>query len=374
MSRIIFKNALVPNEDYTAFRKQDIWVEQGRYVEPATVKSDDFVYDAEGCYAVANLTDFHTHVFSTGSEIGVPCDTFTLPQGITAVADAGSAGIVNMQGFLQDIQRSLTTVRVFINLAPGGITTIRYRENTDPKYWDLGRLRYFLEYYPGVIKGLKLRLDAHLTGDRGREFLAEAVRYAELLRTKLVVHIAGMNIPVETLLDILRPGDVVAHCYHRNGNGILGTDGKVLACVFAAQKRGIIFDAANGRIHWNLAVERQAISQGFYPDIVSTDVIAASAWRLPVFGLPIVMSRYVALGLPFLKVLQACTLDPWKTWGERFAGIEVGNTANLAIMQWQPHRAKIQDCTGAGIEIKDVLTNLFTLCRGQLVYRSALTL
>ena len=50
---------------------------------------------------------------------------------------------------------------------------------------------------------------------------------------------------METVVKLLRPEDVLAHCYHGTGYTILDNNGKVLPAVREAQKRGVIIDAAN---------------------------------------------------------------------------------------------------------------------------------
>ena len=49
-------------------------------------------------------------------------------------------------------------------------------------------------------------------------------------------------------------------------------NGQIWPGILEARKRGVIFDAANGRGNFGAATAKQALKAGFLPDIISTDL------------------------------------------------------------------------------------------------------
>jgi len=72
----------------------------------------------------------------------------------------------------------------------------------------------------------------------------------------------------------------------------------------------VLFDTADARIHHSFPVIRAALADGFFPDVISTDLTRSSLFGNMVFGLPAIMSKYISLGLPLQEVIKACTATP----------------------------------------------------------------
>ncbi len=98
--------------------------------------------------------------------------------------------------------------------------------------------------------------------------------------------------------------------FHGKGSTIIGQDGKVLPEVMAARKRGVIFDAANGKSHFAFKTAKAALADGFMPDIISSDLTWMTMFKQPTFGLPWLMSKYLALGMKLSDIVKACTATP----------------------------------------------------------------
>lgn len=111
-----------------------------------------------------------------------------------------------------------------------------------------------------ILLGLKIRISKEIVGDLGINVLKQAVNVAEKLGTRLAVHVTNPPEAMETVVKLLRPEDVLAHCYHGTGYTILDNNGKVLPAVREAQKRGVIIDAANGGNHWSFKVAGESYS------------------------------------------------------------------------------------------------------------------
>ena len=80
--------------------------------------------------------------------------------------------------------------------------------------------------------------------------------------------------------------------------------GKVNPALWEGRKRGVIFDVGHGATSfaWRIAVP--AIKEGFLPDAISTDMHVASMSG-GMKDMANVMSKFLALGLPFDDIIRA---------------------------------------------------------------------
>ncbi|HSB68088.1 MAG TPA: metallo-dependent hydrolase [Candidatus Methylomirabilis sp.] len=330
------------------------------------------VIDAAGCLVLPGLIDFHSHLYPGGSEIGIPPDASLLPMGVTTAVDAGSAGVANYELFSRAvIARSLVRIKSFLNVAPTGLVTTRYPENVDPKYFDPEKTGALLKEHRGELLGLKIRQSRSIVGALGLEPLRAAVRMAEQLTCPVVVHTTDPPGSPSEIADLLRPGDIFCHVFHGTGNTIIGPDGGVLPGILAARKRGVLFDAANGRNHFAFPVAEAAIRQSFLPDVISTDLSAGTLFREPIIGLPHVMSKYLAMGVSLMEVVGACTSIPARLLAqqEEIGTLAPGACADVVVMQQMSRRVEFVDARGERREGRVLLAPRLTLRAGRVVFR-----
>lgn len=353
----------------------DVYISQGRIVEAGDFVHADLEFDATGKYVFPGLIDNHAHVFPKATEIGIAPDQSMLCQGVTAVVDAGSAGVSNIETFVEDvIRRSFMTVQGYINFCPSGMPTMKFHEDFNPKFWDITKIQQYLTKYDDVLQGVKIRISKPIMGDLGLEVFEQAGQIARQLNTRLCVHITNPYVSMEKLIAVFQPGDVLAHCYQGTGETILNEDGMVRASVKAAQKRGVLMDAANGVNHWAFSVAEKAMADGFYPDIISTDLTCKSLFKDPVFGLPYVMSKYLLLGMKLFDIVKACTVTPAALLHgkEKLGTLSVGTQADVAIFDLRAHQFIFSDTKGEKRPAEQLLVPLLTVCKGEVVYKNML--
>lgn len=350
----------------------DIAVKNGRIVDFDREAKIEREINAEGCLVIPGLVDFHAHVYNPGCDFSVQADPSFLPQGVTTMLDAGSAGVCNYDNFVRTAA-AFSQMRIFslINVSPAGMPTLRYHEETNPKYYDAGALQELKARYPDRIIGLKCRQSKNVVGDLGLEPLKETVKIADKIGLPVVVHVTDPPCTMDKLADILRPGDVLCHCYNGTGNTILGDDGKVLPGIKAAQKRGVIFDAANGKFHFSIDVARQAISEGFLPDVISSDLTVMTLYMDYVFGLPYVLSKYLSLGVDMMDVFSACTSTPAALLGMRgkLGTLTPGAVADVAVFRLIERPTRHLDTSGKIFVGNQLLVPQMTVLGGKIVYR-----
>jgi dihydroorotase len=113
-------------------------------------------------------------------------------------------------------------------------------------------------------------------------------------------------------MEHLRPGDMFTHTFSYGPAGretIVDENGKVKPFVFAAQKRGIVFDVGHGggAFSWRQAVP--AFQQGFKPNVISTDLHAESM-NSGMKDMSNVMSKFLTMGMSIQDVILRSTLNP----------------------------------------------------------------
>src|SRR6185312_17204175 len=135
-------------------------------------------------------------------------------------------------------------------------------------------------------------------------------------------HIGGVETRalMSQILDLLRPGDILTHCYSGFPN-LAGDftnivqDGRLLPAALAAKQRGVIFDIGHGGGSFDYTVAEAAIQQGCPPDTISSDIHVFSGNSPGMPYLPIVMSKFFALGFSLEDVVRMSTAAPAKVIG-----------------------------------------------------------
>src|SRR5581483_10973578 len=119
---------------------RDVAISNGKIAEIAShidPSSAVKTVDVKDLYVTPGLVDIHVHVYgSTGEknsyagDNGLFPDGFTLRNGVTTVADAGSSGYRNFEDFKEHvIDRSKTRVLAFLNIVGAGMRGPKYENN-----------------------------------------------------------------------------------------------------------------------------------------------------------------------------------------------------------------------------------------------------
>jgi hypothetical protein len=107
--------------------------------------------------------------------------------------------------------------------------------------------------------------------------------------------------------------------------------GKVNPALWQARKRGVLFDVGHGATSfaWRIAVP--AIKEGWLPDVISTDLHVASMSG-GMKDMPNVMSKFLALGLPFEEIVRRTTWNAARAVRQDALGhLSVGANADVAV-------------------------------------------
>ncbi|MFA1546561.1 amidohydrolase family protein [Actinomadura chokoriensis] len=293
------------------------------------------VTDCTGRWVLPGLVEGHTHIFQHVSKVGAPAEEAHLRRGVVAAADAGTAGASTFAAF-RKLVVDATPMRIvnFLNVSVLGLIDFRFGELMNPDTLVPDDALETAATNPDVVRGFKIRLSEDVVGDNWQMLLKKSLQVAEQAGLPLMVHIGETSEPLPIVLEHLRPGDVVAHCYTGKEHGILDGD-EVLPAVAEARERGVLFDSAHGKSNLSFEVARRAIAKGFYPDVLSSDTSARN-WRGPVFDLLTSMSKLVALGVPLTEAVARATVRPAGLLGldaEGYGRLEAGGPAHVTVIE-----------------------------------------
>ncbi|EEJ9244588.1 metallo-dependent hydrolase [Salmonella enterica subsp. enterica serovar Muenchen] len=379
---ILIKNGLIADTGSNDYINRNIGIIGNRIVDLHTVDATqaETVIDAAGCIVLPGLIDFHAHVFHGGTAIGVNPDVICLPNGVTSVVDAGSSGWVNYPLFRNTVTTpAMVKIKSYLNVVNVGLSTLGggptgYLENTNPANYNVEKIAQTLRDNKDNILGLKLRYSQDIA--KGKSYPSDpflsTVALARELETSLCVHVTDSILPADKLINHFQTNDIYAHCFHGTGHSILNEQGELYCAIKDAQSRGVIFDCSNGVAHFDFHVAQTAMEQGFYPDIISTDLTLRNSLRTDkVFSLLHVMSKYLNMGMSFFDVIRAVTTTParlMKMEGQ-IGTLAPGAFADISIVKLRKESITFEDTKGVKVIGDHYIDNCATLCNGQIVYR-----
>ena len=371
---IWIRNARVIDPRRNLDKAEEIFIYNGKIMPPPNSKPEaDEIVDASDCIAFPGLIDFHTHLARGMTDIGLAPDVMTLPNGVTSAVDAGSSGWANYEIYRKAVSASSEiTIRNFINVSPNGFVIEPYFEDVDPVKYDKKRLAYLFEKYPDELLGIKVRVGKPSSKHLGVMPIAASVELGKELGVRLASHVVEPEQPYAEVLAPMRKDDILCHCFQGKGQfSILEESGKVQKIVRDARERGVVFDAASGRANYSFGVAQKALDDGFYPDIISTDVVTYSIYRKKVFALPFTMSAYIAMGMPIMEVIRATTQTPAKLMNmDGIIGtLEPGAQADVALFHFQKREIEFHDQFNNAVQGKGLLIPQMTIKNGWIMYR-----
>ena len=300
--------------------------------------------DASGKLVMPGLVDLHCHVYPYGSAIGIPADELVQFEGTTTVVSAGDAGANNLAALRRYIvAQSRARIYAFVHIANNGLSAFPVAELYNIDNAQVDACAMALAENPDFLIGVKVRMSENVIFKHGVEPLKRGIQACEKCGwpARMMVHIGGVATSelMTDILNLLRPGDVLTHCYTGAPN-ISGAftnivqDGKLLPAALAAKQRGVVFDVAHGGGSFDFTVAEVAIPAGCTPDTISSDIHVVSGNSPGVPFLPNVMSKFLAMGFSLEQVVSMATSAPAKIINRapKIGTLQLGAPGDVAIM------------------------------------------
>jgi dihydroorotase len=174
------------------------------------------------------------------------------------------------------------------------------------------------------------------------EALDRALEAAQDANTRLMVHISK-SAPTRHILDKLRPGDILTHCFQGRGDGLLA-NGSMLPQAIEARERGVVFDVGHGCGSFSWDTAKAAFEHFFYPDTISTDLHRFSIDRWCI-DMPTTMSKFLHLGMSLRDVVSKTTWMPARALRRdtEIGTLRQGAAADLFVFSIEEGRFPLED-------------------------------
>ena len=358
-----------------SFRKADIAIAGGRVSRLAPSLEGEKaseVLDASGLIVTPGLIDFHVHIFWLVHKISIHPDRLVPRAGTTTMVDGGSSGAINFEAFKEFVlSRSSLNLLAFLNISLLGQVFEAQIPGVPPifEYDDLRLVHVAqavkcIEENRNFIVGVKVRAYHGLTNLTPVHAALEA---GEAAGVPVMIHTAPPPPAMSQYMHLLRPGDILTHLYHPQPGALLDRQGKIRPEYREARERGVLMETGLARWHTDFEVMQRAVGEGFWPDIISTDVTATNVEPL-VRDVLFTGSKFMAAGMPLEDVLAAMTIAPAHAMSHpELAELKEKGSADIAVLELRKEDFTFQDYFGHTLPGKERLCCRWLINKGKVV-------
>lgn len=380
----------------------DVLVVDGRIAAVAQdlVATDAEIINCTGLLVLPGLIDTHAHVYQyfTG-RFGLNPDMCGVDSGVTTLVDQGGPSCMTLPGFRKFIAEPAKT-RVVAYLSAylvGGIEGHYYPELYRPECVDVDATVRAAESNRDLVKGIKAHAELGGFARWGVDVMISAAEIGRRANLPVYIHFGQLwplpnqgGIPVDPdtifsqVVDIMRPGDVLAHPFSRHPGGFVEQSGRVHPLVREAVALGLKIDVGHGS-HFSYRMARTVLDAGITPDTLGADMhgynttvpaartagacveeahLFAGATR---FSLVSAMTSMMALGLTLEQVVPMVTSHAAEMIGmaDQIGSLAVGREADISVLSDNAGRWVMSDNEGTKVDATRLLQPLFCLRAGE---------
>ncbi len=359
MYDLLLKNGTRIDPAAGIHEKKDVAITGGRVaavLDAGAEAQAKHVIDVGGLLVTPGFIDLHVHVFSGVTHYGIEVDPTCLARGVTTALDAGSSGALTFPGF-RNYVIDVCDTRLFALLNISGLGLVSGQETQPPlgeleelQYCDVGAAVKMIEANRDRILGVKIRLSHFLAagGENEMEALKRAREAADAVGLPLMVHSPLSSLGTPRILDELRPGDILTHCFHGHGaGGIIGDNFQVLPEVRKKIEEGLRLDIGHGRGSFTFQIARSAMKQGVVPDTISSDLHTYNLHG-PVFDLVTTINKFLHLEMELDETISRVTSIPAEILGMsgEIGTLQAGASADVVVLEMQEGDFELTDTFG----------------------------
>ena len=368
----------------------------------ATVGADADVIDCTGRLVLPGLIDTHAHVYEgvTG-RFGLNADMCGVNSGVTTLVDQGGPSCMTLPGFRSYVaQPAKTRVLAFLSAyLVGGLEGHYYPELYTPACLNVEATVKSACQNPDLVKGLKAHAEIGGFARWGIDVMRIAARMGHEAQLPLYIHFGqlwpkpaegGLAVDPDSIfrqvVDLLKPGDILAHPFSRHPGGFVELDGSLHPMVPEAIDRGLKIDVGHGS-HFSYKTARIVLDAGIVPDTLGADMHGYNT-TVPAprgtpdfhpdeedhlftgrtrFSLVSAMTSMLALGLPLQHVVAMATCNAAAMIGmqDELGTLRVGSVADISVLDDQRGRWVLRDNEGTQVVAERMLSPLFCLRAGE---------
>jgi dihydroorotase len=359
------------------------------------------VLDVSGKLVLPGLIDTHAHVYQyvTG-RFGLSADLVGVHSGVTTLVDQGGPSCMTLPGFRTFIVEPAQS-RVYTFLSAylvGGLEGHAYPSLYRPDCMDVEATVRAAQANADLVKGIKAHAELGGFARWGLEVMRQAARIGQAANLPLYIHFGqlwplpdtGANgLDADDILpqvvEILKPGDILAHPFTRHPGGFVNRNGRVHPIVREALARGLWVDVGHGS-HFSFKMARIALDAGIVPHTLGADMHGYNT-RVPKpagtpdthpdeehmffgqmrFSLVSTMTTLMACGLTLEQVVPMVTSNPARMLRlENDIGtLRPGMVADVSVLHDERGRWVLRDNEGTEVRTERLLRPAFCLRAGR---------
>lgn len=327
------------------------------------------VVDASGKLVTPGLIDLHTHVYWGSTFWGIEPDPVAARTGVTTWLDVGSSGGYNFPAFRRyTIDAVKSRVYALLNISSIGLTGPTW-ELANLGYLDVALGQTIIEANRDVIIGVKARIDSSTTRGVGIQALDIARELAEAVDLPLMIHIGVGPPTIDEVMERLRPGDILTHCFTGHSMNLLDPNGQLYPRIAELHEQGLVLDIGHGAGSFSFETARTMLANGVLPDVISTD-IHQLAIQGPCFDMPTTISKFLAIGMSIEDAIERTTSKAAKAIHlDHLGSLRPGSAADIAVFHLQEGDYTFQDVFMNEQKGSQLLVNDATFINGEELER-----
>ena len=360
--------------------------------------------DVGGRIVLPGLIDTHAHVYEyVSGRFGLNADMVGVQSGVTTVIDQGGPSCMTFPGFRKFIAEQATTnVLAFLSAyVVGGLEGHYYPSLYGPEGIDVKATVQVAEANRDIVKGIKAHAEIGGYLRWGNAVMKLAKEISRETRLPLYIHLGQLwplpddpahdydaDAIIGDIVELLDPGDVLAHPFTRHPGGFVDAAGKLHPIVREAVAKGVLIDVGHGS-HFSFAMARKVLEAGIVPFTLGADMHgyntkvpkpAGSPDQHPDaemhlfagdtrFSLTRAMSELLALGLKLediVPMVSSHCATMLKMEGA-IGTLAKGALADVSVIADERGRWLLADNDGTQVTAERMLTPLFCLRGGRRI-------
>ena len=303
------------------------------------------VFDARGKLVTPGWINAHAHLYRYGNTVTVDPDLAGFPAGVSTAIDAGSGGANTFLGFRKFVIDT-QPLRIYAMLNISIIGNYGNEVYLNMSLINPAAAVRVINQHRDRILAIKVRINGnHDELAHDVEVLKKAREAADATGLPIMLH--WSNEP--DVLALLKRGDILTHPFtppaRTTSNLFGGTGPTVLPQILELKDRGIFTDAQAGTSHHLWENSEKAFSQGWRPDLITTDIGSQTPQSPAGQLLPWVMTEFLHLGLTVEQVIERVTLTPTRIFKfpEKVGTLETGVAADVTVIDLQQGNFELID-------------------------------